>query len=102
MPAAVLFVLAFLPRGWIAFAVIVPLMVVGFAIGWGFNVSEDEFFLRLASGLVGVGAAMAAVAQGIRLALPSRLWWIYILLLLVMPVLWFLFVILRLNAAWTN
>jgi hypothetical protein len=95
-------VLALLPRGWIAFAAIVPILVVGLGIGLGPFVTIREPLVEAAFVLVGVGAGMAALVQGIRLALPPRLLWVYILLVLVMPVLLFIVVVSLLSANWPN
>ena len=86
------FVLALLPRGWIAFAAIGLAMAVclaGLVASEGAEeVSTGDAGSAMSYGLAGLGAAMAALVQGVRAIVspPLRLAGGYGLVVVVAPV----------------
>ena len=105
IPSIIHLVLALLPRGRVAFAVIVPVLAIGIAgaIAAGPFAGVRDPMVETIFALIGAGAGMAALAQGIRLVLPSpHVFGFYGLLVLVLPVVWFFVVIILLSNAWRN
>ena len=105
IPGTIHLVLSLLPRGWVALAAIVPVLAIGIAgaVGAGPFAGVRDPMVETVFALFGAGAGMAALAQGIRLVLPSpHVFGLYGLLVLVLPVVWFFVVIMLLSNSWRN